>query len=308
LGHSIAYASDLPDFRDLLRATAANRHLSLALVEKDYFAMRALRRLASSLSGKFVFKGGTSLSKGWGIIHRFSEDLDVLFHRSGISGNEVRRRLKNARELVKEDSIFTWIESEEQSGNKNRTSFFTYQTCSESPGILRPRIQLESGCRGEPQPHESRTVTSFVTEHALALNLRELANDLSPFSVECLHFTRTFVEKLFAIHDLFLRRQIHEKMRHYYDVYCLLGLGEIQDFIGTREYGIYCDEVCDFVHDEFPEACIPDALRFSASPAFEASKMASLKADYQKEVELIFDVAPSFEQIIERIADARNHF
>jgi predicted nucleotidyltransferase component of viral defense system len=50
-----------------------------AAVEKDYYAMRALRTLQQNLAGQFIFKGGTSLSKGWNLIDRFSEDLDLLF-------------------------------------------------------------------------------------------------------------------------------------------------------------------------------------------------------------------------------------
>jgi predicted nucleotidyltransferase component of viral defense system len=53
--------------------------LLLAAVEKDYSAMRALRTLQQNLAGQFIFNGGTSLSKGWNLIDRFSEDLDLLF-------------------------------------------------------------------------------------------------------------------------------------------------------------------------------------------------------------------------------------
>lgn len=75
------YASELSDFNDLVRATADDIGLPPAAVEKDYYVVRALRALQDELAGRFLFKGGTSLSKGWGLIDRFSEDIDLLFRR-----------------------------------------------------------------------------------------------------------------------------------------------------------------------------------------------------------------------------------
>src|SRR2546428_13436069 len=82
------YASELSDFNDLVRATAGDIGLPPGAVEKDYYVVRALRALQDKLAGRFLFKGGTSLSKGWELIDRFSEDIDLLFRRehNGQSG------------------------------------------------------------------------------------------------------------------------------------------------------------------------------------------------------------------------------
>jgi hypothetical protein len=312
LGNSVAYASDLPDFWELLRITAAAKELPPTFVEKDYFAMRALRQLSSELNGQFVFKGGTSLSKGWAIINRFSEDLDLLFHchdgNTRVSNRELSRRLERARDLVESDSVFSRILSEERPGSKSRTSFFAYDSVTERHLVIRPRIQLDSGCRGEPQPLERRTIASFVTEHVSRLGLGQLADDLSPFEVDCLHFTRTFVEKLFAIHDLFLSRKIQGRMRHYYDVYSLIGVAEIPEFLKTSAYADYCSEIREYIRREFPEACIPSEQCFKSSPALNPSapEMRELESYYEDEMELFFGVVPSFRQIIERIFEVRD--
>jgi hypothetical protein len=75
----MSYASDHKDFADLLRATVDARDLPLWIVEKDYYVTRALRALRDQIGDQFLFKGGTSLSKGWNLIERFSEDIDLLF-------------------------------------------------------------------------------------------------------------------------------------------------------------------------------------------------------------------------------------
>ena len=76
-----------PDFRDLIIVTSAETGILPDLVEKDYWVTRVLRALArdSSLEKQIIFKGGTSLSKGWRLIDRFSEDVDLLTTGPGFS-------------------------------------------------------------------------------------------------------------------------------------------------------------------------------------------------------------------------------
>ena len=70
------YLHERSDFTDLIRVVAGERGLLPALVEKDYWIMHCLYGL-SAQGFTFELKGGTSLSKGFGIIHRFSEDIDI---------------------------------------------------------------------------------------------------------------------------------------------------------------------------------------------------------------------------------------
>src|SRR3990167_949477 len=73
--------SEHPDFEQaILRATDyyQNRGLRAALIEKDYYVSEALRALVQVAGDNVIFKGGTSLSKGWDLIERFSEDIDIF--------------------------------------------------------------------------------------------------------------------------------------------------------------------------------------------------------------------------------------
>ena len=74
------FLADHPDFLTFVGNTAAELKLPDELVIKDYWVTAVLRVLATSdeLTGKIIFKGGTSLSKGWHLIDRFSEDIDIL--------------------------------------------------------------------------------------------------------------------------------------------------------------------------------------------------------------------------------------
>ena len=72
------YAADLPDFTDLIRTTASALGIPAPIIEKDYYLTRALFFLSGEHAGRFLLKGGTSLTKDWDLLDRFSEDLDVL--------------------------------------------------------------------------------------------------------------------------------------------------------------------------------------------------------------------------------------
>src|SRR5208337_167599 len=94
-----AYASDLPDFTDLIRATASALGIPAPIIEKDYYLTRALFFLSRDHAGRFLLKGGTSLTKGWDLLDRFSEDLDLLLKVESegrpLSKGERERRLKS---------------------------------------------------------------------------------------------------------------------------------------------------------------------------------------------------------------------
>lgn len=97
------------DRRAFIEEAASRRDLTRTIIEKDFWVCWTLRRLinCTDLSGHFMFKGGTSLSKAYGVIHRFSEDIDLTISKSaplvcdvpspmedGISGKERQRRSK----------------------------------------------------------------------------------------------------------------------------------------------------------------------------------------------------------------------
>ena len=73
---AIDYLHNHPDFADLIRIVGEERAIVPALVEKDYWIMHCLYGL-QQLNLRFELKGGTSLSKGFGLIKRFSEDIDI---------------------------------------------------------------------------------------------------------------------------------------------------------------------------------------------------------------------------------------
>ncbi len=189
------FASELEDFPDLLRIVAQHKRLPDTIVEKDYYVVRALRELAGKIGDQFIFKGGTSLSKGWNLLKRFSEDIDVLFRvQDGTGGRlgrgKLDRRLKYAERILHEAPGFRLKGTPNSQRGVHRTSEFEYPKTSTSVASVSNVIKLESGTRGGINPCEDRQITSYISDFAIEKGYTDLANDLSAFGMPCLHITR----------------------------------------------------------------------------------------------------------------------
>jgi predicted nucleotidyltransferase component of viral defense system len=83
------------DFSELIRLTAIRFNISPEFVEKDYWITLLLNRLSQSVYAEsVVFKGGTSLSKGYRLINRFSEDIDIATINENLSGNALKTKIR----------------------------------------------------------------------------------------------------------------------------------------------------------------------------------------------------------------------
>jgi hypothetical protein len=231
-------ASRSPRFWKLYRNVADQRGIRASIVEKDYwvtYVLQALRQEPEFKEG-FVFKGGTSLSKGWGLIDRFSEDIDLLLLSDGLSLRKKRNRLKNIEQFVGGLAGLSFDQEHpgnKEGGNEARTSCFEYQIGNkESIGSLLPYIKLEMGYHGGIEPTEFRPIQSFIGQQLEETGNGKIAENIASLELPLLHPKRTFTEKLFALYSNCESREISGKTRHYYDLYKLLGREDVQTFLG----------------------------------------------------------------------------
>ena len=94
------------------------RGLREAIIEKDYYVTEALRIIEQEAGGKVIFKGGTSLSKGWNLIQRFSEDVDIFLdptaYDPALGKNAIDRELKKLRDAIAMHPALTFVAKESQ--------------------------------------------------------------------------------------------------------------------------------------------------------------------------------------------------
>ncbi|MHB8140331.1 MAG: nucleotidyl transferase AbiEii/AbiGii toxin family protein [Vulcanimicrobiaceae bacterium] len=224
------------DFLALVIAAAEARAYPPAWVEKDYWITEVLRSLAEPLDEyAVIFKGGTSLSKAWGLIQRMSQDVDILLVPPRGAGSNARDRALKALTRRAGSAIHAEPFLVTSSTGIHRATTIRYGPTFEDP-IVPAEVLLEIGVRGGPDPNEPRAIHSFVAEYALGeagVAMSEF-DELRPVEIYCLKPERTLVEKLSALHHLATTAldntgiRIGTSMRHYYDIAMLLRHDEIR--------------------------------------------------------------------------------
>lgn len=309
-----------PEFEQAMVRTAQRFGVNEQFVEKDYYVTEILRIVADHLGDKAMFKGGTSLSKGWGLIARFSEDIDLFVNpdrfdpRSG--KNKMDRNLKELSETVAEHPALTWLRDDGRTiSGAGREDYFAYRShFAELPGVA-PVVRLEPGIQSGTFPAEVVPITSLVGQFLQEEGAGAWADDLAGFEMTLLHFRRTFVEKMFAIHGKVVRLiqegvDLGRDARHYSDLYVLAGTHEVRAMLASPEYVEIRDDY-DAKSREFFASIYrpPEGLSFAASPALfpDASLRDRIAADYEAQCQLLFaGDYPGFDEVCDRFEEIRN--
>ncbi|SHG49034.1 Nucleotidyl transferase AbiEii toxin, Type IV TA system [Flavobacterium micromati] len=243
-----------PEFKDLLAIVSAQRGIDITLIEKDYWIMHSLYSLQQQ-GIDFELKGGTSLSKGYGLIHRFSEDIDIHIRTNFglvIEGKEAKRQVIAARKqfydvlagtitidgIVRVERDYEFDDTDKYRSGGIRLHYKSYTPTMDG---LKDGILLEAGF-DTVAPNTPLPISSWIWDHLVSMNLQSKYIDNTAPSVLCYHPGFTLVEKLQTIIRKYRNRkntgESNDKnfMRQYYDVYCLLGNQDILRFIGTPKY------------------------------------------------------------------------
>lgn len=210
-------------FEEVVLGAAAELSMSEEFVAKDYWAMTMLAEVMKR-SETLVFKGGTCLSKCYGAISRFSEDVDLgIPYEHATEG--MRRGIKRA---VVESADALGVEISNLSETRSRREYNRYDIAL--GGAARSLI-LETAVMTPTSPYNVRPVQSFAGVFVEARDAG-LAKELGllPFDVRANSLERTFADKVFAICDYYLSDDIPARQsRHIYDLCKLLGMVSLDD-------------------------------------------------------------------------------
>ncbi|MDD4637878.1 MAG: nucleotidyl transferase AbiEii/AbiGii toxin family protein [Bacteroidales bacterium] len=214
-------------------------------VEKDYWVTVALHAIFLSEAGKYaVFKGGTSLSKCFSVIDRFSEDIDiVLLKHSNESGNQLKTRLRKISETVAAILPEIDVPGITRKFGMIRKTAHSYQHNFEGQfGQVRDIIILEATWLGSFEPYTTATVNSFVAEMMNATGQSTLINEynLQPFQINTLTKERTLCEKIMSLVRFSFTSEaiadLSNKVRHIYDIHKLLLLEDVRIFFNSKDF------------------------------------------------------------------------
>ena len=207
-------------FEEVITEANAQTGIVQSIIEKDYYVTMILKLLAKS-NPDIVFKGGTSLSKCFHLIDRFSEDIDITF--SEHIGESRRKKLKyNILKPISDElemPIENWNSIE--SDKDYNYYLFGYHPVSDYPieGIM-PGVKLETALVSYSFPTEKREVDSIIY-NAIKNSAPDIISEygLEPFSMRVQSVNRTFIDKIYALCDYYMEDKTKHFSRHLYDIY-----------------------------------------------------------------------------------------
>lgn len=325
---------DSRDRSDIIREAADRMDIAPAIVEKDFWACWTLKQLFSHdvLGNKLIFKGGTTLSKVYDVIRRFSEDIDISISRSllgfdgdrdpgnpGLSGKKRRTLLDEMSTtcsdyvctILKEEMELVFAKTIGETGEAwsvrvydrdpdRQTLLFNYPTYEDRMDYIQPYIRLEYGCRSDFWPVEKAVITPYLAKYV------PQAFENAACGVTVLSVARTFWEKATILHQEHHRpedKNLPDRYsRHYYDLamlakskYKSAALEDLNLLARVVEHK-KCFFRCGWANYD---QATPGTFRLLPQP----SRVADLQRDYSRMLSMFFGDRPLFDDVVSILSD-----
>ena len=246
-------------FTETIRAASEHLEIKEEFVEKDYWITLVLNQLSKSKYADItVFKGGTSLSKGFGLIDRFSEDVDLaIIDAETLSGNKIKEIIRAVEKEATQGLEEINTEGVTSKGSRFRRSLFTYKSIDSKN--KNNKLIVEVNSFANPFPYEKMPVKSMAFDFLMEANNAAYIEeyDLQPFEINILRKEQTLIEKLvslvrfsFADNEV---ESISGKIRHFYDLHFLKNDEQCSGFIESDEFKKQFDELLKHDKEIFDE-------------------------------------------------------
>ncbi|MEI6832052.1 MAG: nucleotidyl transferase AbiEii/AbiGii toxin family protein [Candidatus Omnitrophota bacterium] len=301
------------------------------LIEKDFWVCWILKILFSlpESGNHLTFKGGTSLSKCYNVIKRFSEDVDVSIERAFLtsqesiepdrkqSNKENQRRLDRLKQACQEkiadviisemkdkiapalSDIGRWEIKLDPDDSDKQTILFKYPSIIDNSmnNYIQPIVKIELGARSDHWPVEVMSVKPYVSNASGKVTIEGT-------QVRVLGAERTFWEKATILHAISYGSKLRTRMsRHYYDVFEMIGSSIYDKAVQNIDLLIkVAEHKALFFKDSKAryDLAKPGSLRLMP----QNEHIIQLNEDYQQMQEMFFEDSPSFESILEKLKTA----
>jgi len=232
-------------FRQAVRFTAQEMKIKDIYVEKDYWVCFVLYLIfKQEYRDDLLFKGGTSLTKCYGLLERFSEDIDlVVLKRQGETETQLVRKRDSISQMVHEHLPEVDVEEFTKKTGANRRSVHSYNKEFKGDfGQVKDTIYIDASHMDIYEPHSSGMVNSYVGE-MIEKTQPEMVSKykLLPVKVKVLDPTRTICDKIMSLVRMsYTERPIESfkgKIRHIYDLHMLLQHEKFNSFFNSPKFG-----------------------------------------------------------------------
>ncbi len=309
---------------------------SPVIIEKDFWVCFALKQIFSipQINNEITFKGGTSLSKCYDLINRFSEDCDLTLSKEFIgvdetpecilakTGTQRRKTMdriskaaqdkvhayikpllieKFSDELIGRYGLTSWKIESDNNDPDNQTLLFHYPSvlAHSKNAYIQSAVKLEFGARGDTTPNESKQIVPTLFEI-----LKDVLTEIPVITVNALSAKRTFWEKATLLHaehyrkiDKPLKNRI---FRHYYDIVMLDENGVTVDALNDLALleAVVLNKTTYFASSSANyESANIGTLKLMPNPAF----FENLRRDSREMSSMFFGEAPNFDDILNRV-------
>lgn len=310
--------NDRNSFTAAIQAASDRLEILPVFIEKDYWITLVLKRLSA---GKFnegvVFKGGTSLSKGYKLIDRFSEDIDIaVLNVSELLGNQVKNLIRDVVRDISGDLTEIPNHPGTSKGSRFRKSYYTYFKTGDPrfyEGIS-DKLIIEINSFANPFPYEKREITSLISTSLAMNNQNDLIRkyELFPFSVNVLSRQQTMLEKLVSLFRFSFEENqvagVSTKIRHFYDLHFLLTDRDCRVFIDSPDFVRQFKEIWQHDQAAFDDPAGWKGKSVSQSPLFNdfPAIWDSVKTTYNRELSgIAFKPIPEEKKIVDSFSYIR---
>lgn len=229
-------------FHELINLTAAELKINPLFIEKDYWITVVLKRLSESkFESESVFKGGTSLSKGYELIERFSEDVDIaLINNNAKTGNEIKSIIRSIEKEMTKDLSELQVAGVTSKGSRFRKSVFEYKSTNAKNQSNKLIVEVNSFAN--PFPFKRLVIKSLIFDFLTQSKNEKYIEQfkLEPFEVNVLNKEQTLLEKTVSLIRVSFEsnpvESIAKKVRHFYDLYFLMNDAECVEFVKSNKF------------------------------------------------------------------------
>jgi predicted nucleotidyltransferase component of viral defense system len=283
-------------FDQAIRGASDYFKIEPSLVEKDYFVTMVLHELAQKVEG-LLFKGGTSLSKCYKIIDRFSEDIDITLDAEHFTQGK-KQKLKYIIVDVCNELGLSLVNKSETKSRRDYNKYVIEYPITYTSNTVTPQLLIETVFIQKAYPSEIKQANSLIGEWLNGISNAEAVKmyELYPFDIRVQTLERTLIDKVFALCDYFMEDKIQKRSRHIYDISRLLTVvklySNLKVLVGEvrreRKSGKLCYSAQDGVN-------IPDILaKIIATEAY--------KKDYIENTQKLLFKQVSYEDAIKSIS------
>lgn len=341
-GYKEIIGANNEDRKGLFLSTSNRLNTTIQNIEKDFWVCWVLRLLFNESSiaknKRLLFKGGTSLSKSYGLISRFSEDIDITVFRDdlgqsyglefleGLGTKQRNNRLDNIKMACQdyingdfkkelEGAVIGMLEScnlpldtvtvsQDKNDPDGQTLLVNYPTVlDKSDEYNLPSVKIEAGAKSACDPNHLTQINPYIADDIPD-------DDLTVLDITTIKAERTFWDKVIILHGQRcyyenkneLKKNGQRVSRHYYDVYRLLenNVGGVSpEHIGLAQDCARHTRMFFNSKASNLEIAQPGSFRLTPLPNMEVM----LKNDYESMAGMIFGDVPSWEDIVSKISE-----